>query len=144
MLKTKEGAPLTNEIETVYYLENPETKLIKFATGYQLKYDDIIKDVFGVASLKDLPMMIKYNKNFQDSICATHGIKENEITIEMVVHVASKTELNLLRVQMLKENKDNEMNELPNIQCPFDSTIRLKEGIFSWDQQSSTYNKVNA
>lgn len=135
---------MTNEIETVYYLENPETKLIKFATGYQLKYDDIIKDVFGVASLKDLPMMIKYNKNFQDSICATHGIKENEITIEMVVHVASKTELNLLRVQMLKENKDNEINELPNIPCPFDSTIRLKEGIFSWDQQSSTYNKVNA
>jgi len=135
---------LTNEIETVYYLENPETKLIKFATGYQLKYDDIIKDVFGVACLKDLPMMIKYNKNFQDSICASHGIKENEITIEMVVHVASKTELHKLRVQMMQENNHLENNELPIIPCPFDSIIRLKEGIFSWDQQSSTYNKVNA
>lgn len=135
---------MTNEIETVYYLENPEKRLIKFATGYQLKYDDIIKDVFGVACLKDLPMMIKYNKSFQDSICASHGVKESEITMEMVVHVATKTELYELRQQMIDEMGHFDSSLPPNISCPFDTVIRLKEGIFSWDHQSSSYNKVNA
>jgi hypothetical protein len=140
----EEGVPLANEIETVYYLENPEKNLIKLATGYQLKYDDIIKDVFGVACLKDLPMMIKYNKSFQDSICATHGVKENEITLEMVVHVATRTELLQFRKQMVEESSVNEDSEQAELSCPFDSTIRLKEGIFSWDQQNFTYNIVNA
>lgn len=135
---------MTNEIETVYFLENPEKRLIKFATGYQLKYDDIIKDVFGVACLKDLPMMIKYNKSFQDSICASHGVNESEITMEMVVHVATKTELYQLRKQMIAEMDHSDSTQPPNISCPFDTVIRLKEGIFSWDHQSSSYNLVNA
>lgn len=90
-----------NEIETIYYLENPEKDLKTLATGSQLKYDDIIKDVFGVASIKDLPMMIQYNKSFQDSICSSKGVSENEITLEMVLRIASEMELLQLRKNML-------------------------------------------
>lgn len=133
---------MENEIETIYYLENPEKDLITFATGSQLKYDDIIKDVFGVACIHDLPMMIKYNKSFQDSICSSHGVRENEITLEMVLRVASKLEMQQLRKKYLDQNLQEESSQSPNIPCPFDPIIRLREGIFSWDQENSSYNMV--
>lgn len=132
--------PLEYEIETVYYLENPEKGLITFATGAQIKYEDIIKDVFGVACLKDMPMMIQYNKSFKDSICKSHGVRENEITMEMVLRVASKMELLQLRQQYIDKN---ESGQLDNIPCPFDSIIRLQDGIYSWDQADFSYKKVN-
>ncbi len=131
-----------NEIETIYYLENPEKDLKTFATGSQLKYDDIIKDVFGVACIKDLPMMIQYNKSFQDSICSSKGIRENEITLEMVLRVASKMELLQLRNKYVDriDNGDNlEPLEAP---FPFDPIIRLREGIFQWDQKNFSYDMV--
>lgn len=133
--------PLENGIETVYYLENPEKNLIRFATGAQLKYEDIIKDVFGVACLKDLPMMIEYNKSFKDSICASHGVRENEITMEMVLRVASKMEFLQLRKQYVDQYGDS---QLENIPCPFESIIKLRDGIFEWDQKNFSYNKVES
>jgi hypothetical protein len=81
------------KVETIYYLENPEEGIIKFATGSQLKYGEIVKDVFGVADLNDLLMMIEYNKKFQDSICKAHGIKEQEITLDRIFRVATKEDL---------------------------------------------------
>ncbi|NMD69838.1 hypothetical protein HHO41_06020 [Bacillus sp. DNRA2] len=134
---------MASEIETIYYLENPERKIIKFATGYQLRYDDIIKDVFGVACLKDLPMMIKYNRSFQESLCQSKGVKESQISMEMVVHVASKHELLQLRNQLLLAQNQNGASCEESITCPFDSIIRLKEGIFKWDTNNSTYNLIN-
>lgn len=133
---------LENIIETIYYLENPEKELIRFATGSQLRYEDIIKDVFGVACINDLPMMIKYNKSFQDSICTKRGVKENEISLEMVLRVASKNELLQLKKHS-SDYKNLEGNENPeNITCPFDPIIRLQEGIFKWDQSEFSYKKV--
>ncbi|WP_147535269.1 hypothetical protein [Bacillus marasmi] len=135
---------MATEIETIYYLENPEKNIVKFATGYQLRYDDIVKDVFGVACLKDLPMMIKYNKSFQESLCKSKGIIESQITMEMVVHVASKKELLQLRNELIQDQHQNDSALQENISCPFDTMIRLQEGIFQWDPTSSTYNIVNA
>lgn len=80
-------------VETIYYLENPEAGIIKFATGSQLKYGDIVKEVFGVADINDLLMMIEYNKSFQDSVCKAKGIREDEITLEMIFRVASNQDL---------------------------------------------------
>lgn len=131
------------EVETIYYLENPEKEIITFATGSQLKYEDTIKDVFGVACLKDLPMMIKYNKSFQDSIRTCHGISEKEITLEMVFRVASKQELLQLRQQMIAKKTSNDENSIQeDFSAPFDSIIRLQEGIFKWDGQKCSYNLV--
>ncbi len=133
------------EVETIYYLENPEKEIITFATGTQLKYEDTIKDVFGVACLKDLPMMIKYNKSFQDSIRSSHGISEKEITLEMVFRVASKTELLQLRQKLQAKATESDNGESSNeeeISAPFDSIIRLQEGIFKWDNQKCAYNLV--
>jgi hypothetical protein len=79
--------------KTIYYLENPESGISKIATGLQLKYEDTIKDVFGVADLKDLLMMLKYNKGFQESICKTHGVGEKEITLDLIFRIASKNDL---------------------------------------------------
>lgn len=131
-----------NEIETIYYLENPERDLKTFATGSQLKYDDIIKDVFGVASIKDLPMMIQYNKSFQDSICSSKGVSENEITLEMVLRIASKMELLQLRKKYVDQIDNGENLELQESPFPFDPIIRLREGIFKWDQKTFSYDMV--
>jgi hypothetical protein len=131
-----------NAIETVYYLENPEKNFRTFATGSQLRYDDIIKDVFGVACINDLPMMIKYNKSFQDSICLSHGVQENEITLEMVIRVASKIEMQQLRTKYIDQHLNTEENQSEDIPCPFHPMIRLQEGIFSWDEENFSYTQV--
>lgn len=133
---------LSYEIETIYYLANPETDQIAFATGSQLRYEDIIKDVFGVASIHDLPMMIQYNKNFQTSICKYFGVMENEITLEMIVRVATKIDLLQLKKQYEEELQPLSAEGNRTIQCPFDTTIRLQEGIFQWDEEDSSYNLV--
>lgn len=79
--------------KTFYYLENPESGISRIATGLQLKYEDIIKDTFGVAEIKDLLMMLKYNKGFQESICKAHGVAENEITLDLIFRIASNDDL---------------------------------------------------
>jgi hypothetical protein len=124
---------MKNQIDTIYILENPEKNIIKFATGYQLKYDDIIKDVFGVACLNDLQMMIQFNKPFQDSICTSKSINLNEITLKQVIRIASRNELLQLRDRLM-----DQLGNLP-IPRPFDTTIQLQEGIFHWDETNSLY-----
>jgi hypothetical protein len=136
---------LSNEIETVYILENPEKNLVKFATSYQLRYDDIIKEVFGVACLNDVYMMIQYNKSFQESICKRNGTNDNKVSLDQIIRIASKNELNQLKEQLIHELELDQEIEPANevsITCPFDSTIQLKEGIFKWDETNSCYNSV--
>ncbi|WP_428908230.1 hypothetical protein [Niallia sp. Krafla_26] len=133
------------EIETIYYLRNPETAQTAFATGSQLQYEDIIKDVFGVACLHDLSMMIQFNKGFQSSICDSYGVSENEVKLDMVLRVATKMDLQQLRTQLLEESKTTESpssNDNISIPCPFDTMIRLQEGIFKWDQNKSAYQMI--
>jgi hypothetical protein len=124
---------MKNEIDTIYILENPEKNTIKFATGYQLKYEDTIKDVFGVACLNDLEMMIQFNKPFQESICNSKKISIKNISLNQVIRIASRNELLQLRKQLVEE-----LGKLP-IPRPFDSTIKLQEGIFHWDETNSSY-----
>ena len=136
---------LEYEVETIYYLENPETDQVTFATGSQLRYEDIVKNVFGVASIHDLPMMIQYNKGFQSSICKSHGVTENEVKLEMVLRIASKMDLLQLKKQYLDDQKNDQSAPLEEdrlMSCPFDSTIRLQEGIFQWNDDNSSYNMV--
>lgn len=124
---------MKNQIDTIYILENPEKNIIKFATGYQLKYDDIIKDVFGVACLNDLQMMIQFNKPFQDSVCSSKNISLNEVSLKQVIRIASRNEL-----QQLREQLKEQVGSSP-IPRPFDTTIQLQEGIFHWDETNSSY-----
>jgi hypothetical protein len=127
---------LVSSVETIYILENPEKDLVKFATATQLRYEDTIKEVFGVACVKDLPMMIQFNKSFQESLCKKNGINEKNITIKHIFRVATKDELQLLRNQLQSEHEDS-------IPCPFDTVIRLQDGIFQWDESNSSYVHVN-
>jgi len=136
---------LEYEIETIYYLENPETDKSAFATGSQLQYEDIIKDVFGVACLHDLSMMIQYNKGFQSCICENYGVSENEIKLDLVLRVASKLDLFQLKSQLLETlNKQETFSDSKQVSVPrpFDHMIRLQEGIFKWDDHSSAYQIV--
>jgi hypothetical protein len=119
-------------VETIYILENPEKDIIKFATASQLRYEDTIKEVFGVACVNDLPMMIKFNKSFQESLCKKNGITEKNITINHVFRVATKDELLSLREQLLSAHADS-------ITRPFDDVIQLQDGVFQWDDSTSTY-----
>jgi hypothetical protein len=125
---------LQNNIETIYILENPEKDIIQFATGYQLRYDEVIKEVFGVACLDDVQMMLKFNRNFQESICKRDDIQENKLSIDRIVRVATKHELLHLRKQLI-----DEQGVEGSIPCPFQSIIKLKDGIFEWDESNSSY-----
>lgn len=145
-LKYRKGVFMENFIETVYFLENPEKNIIKFATGTQLRYEDVIKEVFGVACINDLHMMIQYNKSFQTSICNSHGISEKKITLDKILRVASKLDMLRLKKQLMDQNS-NSLDELSQdsdfpITCPFDATIKLQEGIFQWDDNNFSYNAV--
>jgi len=137
---------MENSIETVYFLENPEKNIIKFATGTQLRYEDVIKEVFGVACINDLHMMIQYNKSFQTSICNSYGISEKKITLDKIIRVASKADMLRLKKQLIEQHKNN-MNDLKleeefPLQRPFDSIIKLQEGIYQWDDTNFSYNAV--
>lgn len=125
---------LQNNIETIYILENPEKNIIQFATGYQLRYDEIIKEVFGVACMNDVQMMLKFNRSFQESICKRDHIHENKLSIERIVRVATKNELLQLRKQLIEKQGFEESTP-----CPFHSIIKLKDGIFEWDESKSSY-----
>ena len=145
-LQYRKGVYMDNFIETVFFLENPEKNIIKFATGTQLRYEDVIKEVFGVACINDLNMMIQYNKSFQTSICNSHGISEKKITLDKILRVASKLDMLHLKKELMFQ-KNNELDDTPvdgdlSISCPLDSTIKLKEGIFQWDDSNFSYNAV--
>lgn len=133
---------MNNAIETIYILENPEKNMVKFATDYQLRYDDIIKEVFGVACLNDLCMMIQFNKSFQESICNKYGISDHSITLNRIIRIASKNDMLQLKKQLL-EKMEQEMDFSPDtetsIPCPFDTVIKLADGIFKWDEMKSAY-----
>ncbi|WHY88876.1 hypothetical protein QNH39_14005 [Neobacillus novalis] len=138
---------MEHSIETVYFLENPEKNIVKFATGTQLRYEDIIKEVFGVASINDLQMMIQYNKSFQNSICNSHGISEKKITLDKIIRIASKVDMLLLKKQLMDQERlsmGEYLNETTPITCPFDHMIKLQEGIFQWDDHDFSYNSVNS
>jgi hypothetical protein len=133
---------LKSNVETIYILENPEKNIIEFATGNQLRYEDIIKDVFGVACINDVQMMLQFNRNFQESICKRDQIKENIITIDRVIRVATKEELHQLReklIEQISENIEHPQNNEISIPCPFDQIIKLQEGFFKWDESKSSY-----
>ncbi|MFK9093553.1 hypothetical protein [Bacillus salipaludis] len=137
---------MENSIETVYFLENPEKNIIKFATGTQLRYEDVIKEVFGVACINDLHMMLQYNKSFQTSICNSYGISEKKITLDKIIRIASKTDMLRLKKQLLEQQK-NSINEMQleeeySIERPFDSIIKLQEGLYQWDDANFSYNAV--
>lgn len=126
------------QIETIYYLENPEDGVKKWVTASQLKYENIIKDVFGVALVSDLPIMIQYNKKFQESICDANQITTNQICLDMIFRIASKTDLLEYRNRYLAD-KNSEAEIIPP---PFDPVIKLNEGIFKWNENNSSYIQV--
>jgi hypothetical protein len=140
------GVFMEDFIETVYCLENPEKNIIKFATGTQLRYEDVIKEVFGVACINDLHMMLQYNKSFQTSICNTYVISEKKLTLDKILRVASKMDMLRLKKQIV-EQQNGRLDELPQedalpIPCPFNATIKLQEGIFQWDDNNNSYNAI--
>jgi hypothetical protein len=126
------------QIETIYYLENPEDGVKKWVTASQLKYENIIKDVFGVALVSDLPIMIQYNKKFQESICDANHVTTNQISLDMIFRIASKTDLLEYRKAYLADKN----SEAEVISPPFDPVIKLNEGIFKWNQNNSSYIQV--
>ncbi|PFN96070.1 hypothetical protein COJ85_24680 [Bacillus sp. AFS076308] len=141
---------MENTIETVYRLENPEKNIIKFATGTQLRYEDVIKDVFGVACINDLHMMLQYNKSFQTSICNSYGISEKKITLDKIIRIASKSDMLTLKQHLIYEKSHNDVQDddahpaenTNHVNRPFDTIIKLQEGIYQWDDSNYSYNAV--
>jgi len=142
---------MENTIETIYRLENPERNVIKFATGTQLRYEDVIKEVFGVACINDLHMMIQYNKSFQTSICNSYGISEKKITLDKIIRIASKSDMLTLKQHLIYEKSFNDLQDeaasseeenTNHVNRPFDTIIKLQEGIYQWDDSNYSYNAV--
>ncbi|WP_335716305.1 hypothetical protein [Neobacillus drentensis] len=133
---------MINKIQSVYILENPEQKMIKFTTDYQLRYGNIIKEVFGVACIEDLSLMIQFNRSFQESICKRNGISEKNITIDKIIRIATKKELLLLKTELIEKlGRLSQGNDF-SISRPFDTEIKLQDGIFKWDEKNSSYIPV--
>lgn len=127
------------QIETIYYLENPEAGIKKFVTESQLKFENIIKDVFGVAFINDLQMMIQYNKKFQEAICKAKHVTEDEISLDMIFRVASKEDLEEFKKEYIKTREANG----PQMPVPpFNKVIHLHDGIFQWDDHDFSYIKI--
>jgi hypothetical protein len=95
--------------ETIYFLENPEDGITKLATGTQIKYGNTIKDVFGLADINDLLMMLKHNKKFQECICKAHEINEQDITLDLIFRVASKSDLSHVKDQEVDKEKEGQV-----------------------------------
>ncbi|OIK05549.1 hypothetical protein BIV60_27670 [Bacillus sp. MUM 116] len=134
---------MKDSVETVYILENPEKKITRFATGSQIRYDDVIKEVYGVASIQDLSMMIQFNKGFHDSICEKYEIKGNKISIDILVRIASKSELLQFKKQLVEKSREDvnfTSEQVVAILQPFNDTIRLQEGIFEWNDNDFSYD----
>jgi hypothetical protein len=128
------------QIETIYYLENPEEGIKKWVTESQLKYENIIKEVFGVALVHDLPIMIHYNKRFQECICNVNNVPVNQIRLDMIFRVASKNDL----LEFKKEYFANKNRTAGIIPPPFDPIIQLNEGLFKWNESDSSYIQLQA
>lgn len=101
----------------MYYIKNPERNISKIATESQLRYEGIIKDVFGVACKSDIQMMIKFNKGFRESICNEYGIEENEITLSLIFRIATKQDLIEYESQYVHKEDSN------GLDAPFTSHI---------------------
>ena len=72
-------------------------------------------------------------------------LSEHEIKLELVLRVASKMDLLQLRSKLLEDQNSDEQDiktDKESISCPFDTTIRLQEGIFKWDNHASTYQQI--
>ncbi|WP_223590601.1 hypothetical protein [Neobacillus bataviensis] len=132
---------MINKIQSVYILENPEQNMIKFATDYQLRYGNIIKEVFGVACIEDLSLMIQFNRSFQESICKRNGISEKKITIDKIIRIATKKELLQLKTELIEKMGRFSQGNV-SISRPFDTEIILQDGIFKWDEKNSSYIPV--
>jgi hypothetical protein len=126
------------QIETIYYLENPEDGVKRWVTESQIKYENIIKDVFGVALVSDLPIMIQYNKKFQESICDANQVAISQISLNMIFRIASKNDL----LEYKKEYLSDKISEAEITPPPFDPVIKLNEGIFEWNKMNSSYTQV--
>jgi hypothetical protein len=132
-------------IETIYYLENPQHHVVKYASITQLKYESIVKDVFGVVCVNDIKKMLRYNKGFRQSVCEARGIEEDEITLDMIFRVASKDDLILLKNSLINKNLHDESipdDQVTIISCPFNLIIQLQDGIYQWDEEKCSYEKL--
>jgi hypothetical protein len=129
---------VTQQIQTIYCLENPEDGVKKCVTEAQLKYENIIKDVFGVALVSDLPIMIQYNKKFQESICHANQVSSSQINLNMIFRIASKSDLLEYRKKFVANNEYN----AEIISPPFDPVIKLSDGIFEWNKRDSSYIRI--
>ncbi|WP_160722890.1 hypothetical protein [Bacillus sp. USDA818B3_A] len=143
---------MEHTIETIYRLENPERNIIKFVTGSQLRYEDVVKEVFGVACIADLNMMIQYNKSFQTSVVNRFGVtNEKKISLDKLIRIASRADMLDLKQHLINQQKVNhpldqddtiQSEDFPLIGCPFDSIIQLQEGIYQWNDNSYSYNAI--
>lgn len=125
--------------ETIYYIENPEAGIKKFVTESQLKFENIIKDIFGVAFVNDLQMMIQYNKKFQECICKANQISEDEISLDLIFRVATKEDIKQFKKEYLARETANHKE---SIAPPFNNIIHLHEGIFKWNDKKYSYIKI--
>ncbi|MFP7735416.1 hypothetical protein ACLHDF_18740 [Priestia aryabhattai] len=125
-------------VETIYYLENPQRNISTYASTTQLTVESVVKDVFGVACVADIKIMLQYNKEFRKSISQLHNAADDDLMLEMVFRVASKEDLLRFKKSLLESSlNDTETS----IECPFSATIQLQDGRYTWNESTSVYEK---
>ncbi|MFQ6582984.1 hypothetical protein [Priestia megaterium] len=125
-------------VETIYYLENPQRDISTYASTTQLTVESVVKDVFGVACVADIKIMLQYNKEFRKSISQLHNAMDDDLTLEMVFRIASKEDLLRFKKSLLESSLDDTE---ASVDCPFSTTIQLQDGRYTWNESTSVYEK---
>lgn len=139
ILKNRKEVLITRHpVETIYYLENPQRNISTYASTTQLTVESVVKDVFGVACVADIKIMLQYNKEFRKSISQLHNAMDDDLTLEMVFRVASKEDLLRFKKSLLESSLNDAET---SIDCPFSATIQLQDGRYTWNESTSVYEK---
>ncbi|MGG3542514.1 hypothetical protein ABES09_17000 [Priestia megaterium] len=125
-------------VETIYYLENPQRDISTYASTTQLTVESVVKDVFGVACVADIKIMLQYNKEFRKSISQLHNAMDDDLTLEMVFRIASKEDLLRFKKSLLESSLDDAET---SIDCPFNCKTVVIRGM---NPLPCTKNKKNA
>jgi hypothetical protein len=127
--------------EKLYFIHNPLNATSDWISEREMKIGSLkLKNVFGVSFLDDLRFMLQFNTPFKESVMKEYKLtNEKNISLHHVCRLISKAEL----MEMI----DTETKEISHIEtdthCPsFSTSIELKDGYYSWNKETNSYDKI--
>jgi hypothetical protein len=139
-----------DKIATLYYLENPMTGISFLTSEEHLQGEsEVVKDVFGISYVEDIPAMLCNNQKFRESVRKHYKLRKNRVLLKHIFRRATIDDLvNLLNyitndfIRSITQDDSDEDAEVTPFPPPFSKLIRLEDGIYQWDYERGCYEKV--